>query len=618
MSNKIVECVPNFSEGRDKKIINEIVEALGSVDGVDVKDVDPGEATNRTVITIVGSPEAVSEAAFRGIKKASEIIDMSKQKGAHPRMGATDVCPFVPVEGVTMDDCVELAKLLGKRVGEELGIPVYLYEYAASTEERRNLAVVRRGEYEALPQKLGDPTGGPDFGPTKYNDLVKKTGATAIGAREFLIAYNVNLNTNEKKYAIDIAFELRLKGRSARRGNIKPFYYKGDIIRFGPDFFPCGSCNFSGKTLEELEEHTNSKHGYSIVDMLKGEGYDLSNMNKIYGRPTKKPGIFPYAKAIGWFVDDYGIAQISINLTNYYVTPPHLVLEKTRELAADRGLIVTGSEVVGLIPYQAMLMAGKYYLKKQQKSTGVPAKDIVEIAIRSMGFNDVSRFEAEEKIIGMPKVSKNALVKLSIADFVDEVSRDSAAPGGGSVAALAGSMGAGLASMVANLTANKYESEEKFNKVVALAENAQNIKDNLVKAIDEDTDAFNEYIAAKRMPQKTSQQQKERNDAIQTGLKKAIQIPLHTAQLSLDGLKLAKEIAEIGNLASVSDAGVGAQIALTGVIGGVLNVLINLGEIADETFKEQMKSRCVDLESQSKELAEKTLKIVKDRIKQMW
>ncbi|RKZ35134.1 glutamate formimidoyltransferase [bacterium] len=608
---KIVECVPNFSEGRDLKVIEQITNTIESVDGVELKDVDPGKATNRTVVTFVGSPDAVVEAAFRAIKKATEVIDMRKHTGAHPRMGATDVCPFVPVTGLTMDDCVELAKKLGKRVGEELKIPVYLYEYAATSPERKNLAYIRQGEYEALAEKLKKTEFKPDFGPAEFNEWIAKTGATAIGAREFLIAYNINLNTSEKKYAFDIAFELRKKGRSARTGNIEPFYFHGEIIRYSENHFPCGNCDFVADNFDALEKHTNDQHNYSIAKLLKSHGYSPDNLN---GKPVKKPGIFDYCKAIGWFVDEYGIAQISINLTNYKVTPPHIVLEKTRELAQQRGLIVTGSEIVGLVPYPAMLEAGKYYLKKQDRTTGIPPADILEIAIKSMGLRDVADFDPDEKIIGMPKIPDDALVKLDTQEFVDEVSRESPAPGGGSVAALAGSLGSALASMVANITSQKHPAGEFKDKLISIANSAQEIKESLIRAVDEDTRAFNDYLDAVRMPKKTEQERQAREKAIQDGLKKAVQVPLETANLSFEALKLASEIAQIGNKASVSDAGVGAQIALTGVIGGCLNVLINLGDIQDKDFVEDMKNRCKNLEDDARKLAEQTIQQVKEII----
>ena len=605
---KIVECVPNFSEGRDMAIIDEITDAIKEIADVDLKDVDPGEATNRTVVTFVSTPEGVLEAAFRAVKRAAEIIDMRVQHGSHPRFGATDVCPFVPVEGVTMDECVELAKKLGKRVGDELKIPVYLYEYAATSPERRNLAYVRKGEYEGLPEKLKDPQMKPDFGPAEFNP---GAGAIAISAREFLIAYNVDLNTREKKYATDIAFELREKGRSVRRGNIEPFYFRGELLRYTENNYPCAECDFVADNLDSLDEHYQKNHDFSIVELLAEHGTSRKN---IIGRSAKSPGIFPYSKAIGWIVEEYGRAQISINLTNYNITPPHIVLEKARELAAKRGIVVTGSEVVGLIPYQAMLMAGRYYLEKQEQSTGIPEEDIIQAAILSMGLNDVAPFDPEEKIIGMPKLPGDALIAMRCKDFVDEVSRQSPAPGGGSVAALAGSLGAALASMVANLTVLKQTNMGKAAGFIDLAVKAQDIKKKLSGAVDEDTQAFNDYLEAMRMPKKTDEDKKTRESAIQAGLKKAVDVPLGTAELSFEAMKLAAEIAETGNLASVSDAGVGAQMAYSGVIGGVLNVLINLGDITDSEFVDRMKGRCEDLKRQAEDVLAKTMAIVTARI----
>lgn len=611
MATKIVECVPNFSEGRNMKVIDDITSVIKDTAGVELKDVDPGEATNRTVVTFVGTPDAVVDAAFKAIKRASEIIDMTKHKGAHPRFGATDVCPFVPVEGVTMDDCVELAKRLGKRVGEELGIPVYLYENAASTPERKNLAYVRKGEYEGLPEKFKDPDMAPDFGPAEF---VPKTGAIAIGAREFLIAYNITLNTKYKKYATDIAFELREKGRSVRTGNIEPFYFRGKLLKYRKGKLPCAECDFVAKELDELEEHYLAEHGFSIEKLLKQHG---THRNRLYGRSVKKPGIFKHAKAIGWFVEEYGRAQISINLTNYKVTAPHEILEKARELAAERGLVVTGSEIVGLVPYQAMLMAGKYYLKQQEQSTGVPEKDIVKTAIYSMGLNDVAPFDPEEKIIGMPKPVEDALVEMKCNDFVDEVSRDSAAPGGGSVAALAGSLGAALASMVSNLTIVKKKNPEEMKPYNELAEKAQEIKKKLVDAVDEDTQAFNDYLKAIRMPKKTDEEKEARHNAIQAGLKAAVQVPLGTAKNSLQAMKLARKIAEIGNKPSVSDAAVGAQMGYSGVMGGVLNVMINLGDITDQDFVEEMKTKCDELKKEAKAINDETMEITYRRIEEL-
>ncbi len=602
--------MPNFSEGRNMKVIKEITDAIESVEGVRLRDVDPGAATNRTVVTFVGSPEAAVEAAFAAIKKASEVIDMRSHQGAHPRFGATDVCPFVPVEGVSMEDCVELANRLGKRVGDELGIPVYLYENAATTEKRRNLAFVRKGEYEGLPEKLRNPEMKPDFGPAIFNE---RSGALAVSAREFLIAYNVTLNSNNAKHATDIAFELRQKGRSARTGNTKPFYFSGRLVKYRNGSFPCAECDFIGKNLEELEGHYLETHGYSIIELLAEHGTTPKN---VIGRSAKRPGIFDHCKAIGWFVEEYGRAQISINLTNYNITPPHIVLEKARELARERGLVVTGSEIVGLVPYRAMLMAGKFYLERQGSSTGIPPNDIVDAAIYSMGLNDVACFDPAEKIIGMPKTGESVLISMECKAFIDEVSRHSPAPGGGSVAALSGAIGAALASMVANLTSLK-STGEKFAGFVRLAEEAQDIKEKLTSAIDEDTRAFNDYLEAIRMPRNTSEERVARSEAIQTGLKKAVAVPLDTAKLSLRALELSSSIAATGNLASVSDAGVGAQTAYSGLIGGILNVLINLHDIEDETFIEDMRRRCSSMEDKGIEILDRTMKTVRSRIEEM-
>jgi len=611
MPDQIVECVPNFSEGRNIKVIDEITAVIVDAPDVELKDVDPGEATNRTVVTFVGTPDGVVEAAFRAIKRASELIDMTKHKGAHPRFGATDVCPFIPVDGVTMDDCVELAKRLGKRVGEELGIPVYLYENAATEPKRRNLAYVRKGEYEGLPAKLVNPEMKPDFGPAKF---VPKTGAIAISAREFLIAYNITLNTQSGKHATDIAFELREKGRSVRRGNIEPYYFKGELLKYGEDSFPCGECAFVAENFDDLEAHYIQNHGFSIEKLLTEHGTTRKN---IIGRSVKSPGIFKEAKAIGWFVKEYGRAQISINLTDYKITPPHIVLEKTRELAVKRGLVVTGSEIVGLVPYQAMLMAGRFYLERQEQSIGIPASDIIQAAIYSMGLNDVAPFDPVEKIIGLPKTPETALVAMKCNDFTDEVSRSSPAPGGGSVAALAGALGAALAAMVANLTVPKAVTDEEGKAFIELAVKAQKIKDKLLDNVDEDTQAFNDYLVAVRMPKNNAGQIEAREKAIQNGLKMAVQVPLRTAKLSFDALGLARKIAETGNKPSVSDAAVGAQMAYSGVIGGILNVLINLGDISDEVFVVEMKSCCEDLKKKAREVLDGTMKTATERIREL-
>ncbi len=608
MTEKIVECVPNFSEGRDKAVIDQITNAIKSVSGTTLLSAEMGADVNRTVVTFIGSPEAVAEAAFQAIKTAAALIDMRHHKGAHPRMGATDVCPFVPVSGVTMDDCVEISKHVGKRVGEELGIPVYLYEASATKPDRQSLASVRAGEYEALEKKLGDPHWKPDFGPAKFNP---KTGATAIGAREFLIAYNINLNTKDKQLAMDIAFEMREKGRSVRTGNIHPVYMHGTLVKYRENHFPCGNCEFIGNTFAETRKHCLTKHDYDPAELLDMHGSDVENP---VGWSVKQPGLFKHVRAIGWYVEEYKRAQITINFTNYKITPPHIVVDKARELAAQRGLVVTGCEIVGLVPFPWIYEAGKYYLRKQGKTAGVPVMDVIECAIQSLGLNDVAPFNPEEKILGLPKAASNSLVELKTAEFVHEVSRDTPAPGGGSIAALAGSLGAALASMVGNLTIGKPGYESVQDDLKELAETAQEIKDQLLKAVDDDTNAFNAYMDALRLPKNTSAEQQKRQDAIQEGLKAAIHVPLTTAKLSLRAMALCETAAAKGNVNSISDAGVGAQIAYTGVIGGVFNVLINLPQITDEKYKSEIKISCAELEKNSQHLLTKTLNLTRDKI----
>lgn len=609
--NIIVECVPNFSEGRNKEIIDQITDEIESVEGIDLLSVEMGADVNRTVVTFIGPPSSVKEAAFKGIKKATAVIDMSKHKGAHPRMGATDVCPFVPVNGISMEEVVQISKDVAKRVGEELRIPVYLYEESAASEGRKSLSNIRKGEYEALAEKLQDIHWKPDFGPAEFN---ARAGATVIGAREFLIAYNITLNTKESKYATDIAFELREKGRSVRTGNIRPFYFKGDLLKYGENHYPCGSCDFTGKTNEEVVEHCWKQHNYDLARLLSLHDTDPDEPG---GRSVKKPGKFNYCRAIGWFVKEYGRAQISINLTNYNITPIHLVLEEARKLATDRGLVVTGSEIVGLVPFQAIYDAGKYYLKQQGKSAGVPVLDVIESAIYSMGLNDVSSFVPEEKILGLPKTDSEALVELKTAEFVDEVSRDTPAPGGGSIAALAGALGAALTSMVSNLTIGKKGYEPVEVDLLKVAEKAQTLKDKLLKAVDDDTNAFNVYMEARRLPQNTDDEKRIREKAIQNGLKQAVNVPLGTAKLSYEALQIAAEAVEKANINSVTDAGVGAQIAFSGIRGGIFNVLINLPPIKDPKFVEEMKSVCMKLEKESQTLLDNTIRTVKGKIKQI-
>jgi len=609
--NKIVECVPNFSEGRDKKVLDQIAEAIKSVDGVKLLDVDPGFDTNRTVFTFVGSPESVLEGAFQAIKKAAQLIDMSKHSGAHPRMGATDVCPFIPVSNMTVEECVELANKLGKRVGEELKIPVYLYEYAAKSPERKNLANIRKGEYEGLAEKLKDPAWKPDFGPAEFN---AKSGATVIGVREFLIAYNITLNTREKKYVTDIALELREKGRPKRFGDIKPFYTNGTLIKHKEGEFYCGSCDATFKTEEELFSHCEKEHNYDLKAILKEHGMKTSGL---VSEKVIKPGLFKNCKAIGWYVDEYDRAQISINLTNYKVTPPHIVLEKTRELAAERGLVVTGSEIVGLIPFEALYQAGIYYLKKQGKSAGIPLEDILKTAVYSMGLNDVSKFDLEEKVLGLPSLKDRKLINMKTVDLIDEVSRDTPAPGGGSVAAIASSLGAALGSMVSGLTISKKQYKAVKEEMCELGEKAQKVKDELIKAVDDDTNAFNLYFAALKMPKGTESEKKARKQAMLDGLKKAVDVPYKTAVDSLETIKLCKRIAEIGNKNSVTDAGVGAEMAMAGLRGAVFNVLINLPGIEDKAFVEEMKKKCDTLVKEGEEVLKSVRKTVIETIESM-
>lgn len=577
MAERLVECVPNFSEGRDMAVIQEITAAIGRVSGVRLLDVDPGPDTNRTVVTFAGTPEGVKEVAFRAIQRASELIDMSKHAGAHPRMGATDVCPFVPVCGVTMEECVALSIEVARRVGEELAIPVYLYEHSARSPERRSLAAIRHGEYEALPQKLTRPEWKPDFGPARFN---ARAGATAIGARDFLIAYNINLNTREVKLATDIAFELREKGRSARRGHNGPLYLSGtEILKYREGCYPCGEGDFEGKTIRETIAHCREAHHYDLDEVLRLHDLDPAHPE---GESLKKPGRFPHCKAIGWVVGKYDRAQISINLTNYGVTSMHDVLEEARRLAAERGLVVTGSEIVGLVPHPAILDTGKYYLRKQGRSAGVPAQDVLETAIQSLGLRDVADFAPKDRVLGLPKRPEGALAEMKVSGFADEVSRESPAPGGGSVAALAGALGAALASMVSNLTTGKLGADESTATLNQAAEDCQEIKDALLDAIDADADAFASFMKARRLPAGSEAEVKDREEAMRGALRQSVEVPLQTARLSLRVLEIARTVARQGNPNSISDVGVGAQVAFAGVMGGVYNVLINLKDIKDK------------------------------------
>ncbi len=609
MSDKLIECVPNFSDGRNKDVIKQITDEAEKVDGVRLLDVDPGPDMNRTVVTFVGPPEAVKEAAFNTIKKASESIDMTQQTGSHPRMGATDVCPFIPVSGVTEEECVEYSKEVAKRVGDELGIPVYLYEKSAQTPERENLAIIRAGEYEALEAKLKKPEWKPDFGPAKFN---ARAGATVIGVREFLIAYNINLNTREPKYATDIAFDLRAKGRSARSGNIDPVYLWGEnILTYKKGEYPCGKCDFVGKSIKYTTKHVKKEHGYDLVDLLKLHGIDPA---KPEGESVKIPGKFEHCKSIGWLVKEYDRAQISINLTNYKVTSMHHVYDESRKMAADRGLVVTGSEIIGMVPYPALLETGLHYLKKQGRAAGVPIIDILNTAVQSLGLTDASEFNLQERVLGLPKNLDDALVEMTVTGFVDEVSRESAAPGGGSIAALAGALGASLSSMVSNLTANKRGSQAVDEVLNKSAERCQEIKFALVKGVDDDTNAFNAFMDARRLPNKTEAEKKARTAAMQLGLKDAVLVPLDTAKLSLEAIEIAIAVAANGNPNSITDVGVGAQIAFTGVKGGIYNVLINLKDIDDKKFVADMRKQCKNIETKARKFLAEVEKLVEQNL----
>lgn len=594
MSEPIVECVPNFSEGRDPAVIAQITDAIAGVAGVRLLDVDPGADTNRTVVTFVGGPDAVVEAAFRAVRTAASVIDMTTHHGAHPRMGATDVCPFVPVAGLTLADCAELARRLGRRVGEELDIPVYLYEAAASAPERQNLAVVRRGEYEGLAAKLADPRWAPDFGPAVPH---ARAGALITGAREFLIAYNVTLNTRDKTLATDIAFDLREKGRVARTPNASPIYSRGTILRYAIDAFPCGSCDVVSTTFDEIAAHTASIHGYALRPLL-----DLNDVpDDVIGQKVYRPGLFAHCKAIGWVVPEYDRAQISINLTDFHATPPHLVLEAARTLAAQRGLVVTGSELVGMVPYAALRAAGEYYLRRQGRTPGVPVRDLLATAIQSMGLSDVAPFDADAKVLGLP-AGAGPLASLSVVGLADEVSRDTPAPGGGSIAALAGSLGAALASMVASLTQGRGAAASVDEAMVEISIEAQRVKDELLSAVDADTDAFAAYLEARRLPAGTPEQRAAREAAMQDGLKVAIDVPLRTARASLTAMRLAARVIADGLAASVTDGAVGAQLAFAGVRGGVWNALVNLADVTDADYAAAVRAECADLVSAASEV----------------
>lgn len=561
MQQRLIECVPNFSEGRDMNIIKQITDQIESVEGVQLLDVDPGKATNRTVVTFVGSPEQVVQAAFLAIKKAGELIDMSKHTGEHPRMGATDVCPLIPVSGVSMEETAEYAKKLAKRVGEELKIPAYLYEYAASIPERKNLATIRAGEYEGLAKKIVDPKWKPDFGPAEFN---ARSGASVIGARDFLIAYNVNLNTTSTRRANSIAFDVRERGRVKREGNA-----------------------------------VNGK----VVKNEKGEDVYI-------------PGSLKSVKAIGWFIEEYGIAQISMNLTNISITPIHIAFDEVCKKAQERGIRVTGSELVGLIPLQAMLEAGKYFLRKQKRSTGVSEKEILKIAIKSMGLDELGPFDPEKKIIEyvLRKKTGKELAEMSLIRFADETAAESPAPGGGSISAYIGSLGAALGTMVANLSSHKRGWDDKWEEFADWAEKGQAFKDKLLRLVDEDTNAFNQIMNAYQLPHSSETEKAARKKAITDATKYAIEIPYQVMETSFQSMTLIKKMTEIGLPSSISDAGVGALCARSAVYGAYLNVKINLKDLNDAAFKEFMVTKAENLLKQVLEEEKIILDMVRKKI----
>ena len=535
---RIIECVPNFSEGRDMNIINAITAEIERGGEVKLLDVDPGQATNRTVVTFVGEPEAVIEAAVRGVKKAAELIDMRNHHGAHPRMGATDVLPLIPVSGITLEECAELARGLARRIADELGIPTYCYEAAAFTPERRNLAVCRQGEYEALPEKMNHEGKGPDFGDRPYDNDAARTGATAVGARDFLIAVNFNLNTTSTRRANAIAFDVREKGRPKREG---------------------GKVN--GKALKD-------ENGNTIMI----------------------PGTLKGTKAIGWFIDEYGIAQVSMNITDMGVTPLHVAFDEVSRAAAARGLRVTGTELVGLVPKRAIIDAGKHYLRMQQRSLGIPDSEIIKIAVKSMGLDDLKEFRPEDKIIEymLADNGKKRLVDMTCRDFADETASESPAPGGGSISAYMGALAAALGTMVANLSAHKAGWDERWDEFSALAVDGRESLDELIALVDEDTEAFNKIMDVFAMPKKTPEEKELRSAALEAATLYATQVPLRTMNAAFKTFSLLETVAKTGNPASVSDAGVGALAARAAVLGAFLNVKINAAGLKDRARAEEI------------------------------
>lgn len=569
--DKIIECVPNYSEGRNKEVIDLIVKAIADTtvntergeERVRVLDVDPGEATNRTVVTFVGSPEAVMEAAFQGEKKAAELIDMRQHHGAHPRSGATDVLPLIPVAGTTLDECAGWARTLAKRIYDELGIPCYCYEAAAYTPERRNLAVCRAGEYEALPEKVIDPKRKPDFGPGEYNETVAKAGATNVGARDFLIAVNFNLNTTSTRRAMAVAFDVREKGRPAREGG-----------------------SLTGKILKDAE-----------------------------GQTVWIPGTLKGCKAIGWYIEEYGIAQVSMNITDINTTPLHVAFEEVCRAAAARGLRVTGTEIVGLVPKRVLLETGRYYLEKQQRSLGISEDEIIKIAAKSLGLSDLKPFNPREKVIEFlmedeaVMAEKERLIRMTLKGFARETASESAAPGGGSVSAYMGALAAALGAMVANLSAHKRGWDDRWKEFSDQAVKGQDIMERLLKLVDEDTAAFAKIMNVFSMPKGTEEEKAARAEAMEKATLYATQVPLRTMQTALEAMPLALEMVRKGNPASASDAGVGAIAALAAVKGAQLNVRINAAGLKDRAMADSLTA---EAEKIAKEAAEKEAEILSE------
>ena len=565
---QIIECVPNFSEGRDKSVIDQIVKSIAAVEGIKVLDVDPGEATNRTVVTFVGSPEAVLEAAFQGVKCSGEVIDMRKHHGAHPRSGACDVLPLVPVAGITLEECAELARGLAKRIYDELGVPCYCYEAAAFKPERKNLAVCRAGEYEALPEKIADPARRPDFSPEKYNDTVARCGAINVGARNFLVAVNYNLNTTSTRRAMAIAFDVREKGRKMREGG-----------------------SLTGKVLKDAD-----------------------------GNDIWQPGTLKGCKAIGWYIDEYGIAQVSMNITDINATPLHVAYEEVSRAAAARGLRVTGAEIVGLVPKKVLMDAGKFYLEKQQRSLGISDDEIMKIAVKSMSLDDLRPFNPHEKVIEylmedpQQQALKERLVRMTLKGFADETASESPAPGGGSISAYMGALGAALGTMVANLSAHKRGWDDRWKEFSEWAEKGQGIMKELVGLVDEDTAAFDRIMAAFGLPKGTDEEKAARAEAIEEATLYASQVPLRTMKASFKVFEVAMAMATEGNPNSVSDAGVGALAARSAVLGACLNVKINAVGLKDKEKAATLIAEAEGIAAKTVEEEKEILDIVNSKI----